>query len=238
VKETVVSMKITWDLVVKKEIEPFSTGIGIIKDVLVVNQAESLSKIKNKVFESIKKKYTIDGIKDTPIVNAYRKFYWKYLNIDPTKTRPSGEALARRVLKNQKIPIISNIVYAINLASVQTQLSYSGFDLDKVKGTLIIRYAKLEERFQGIGTRHRILAGNELLLADAEKILCIYAYGDADATKITSNTKNILLVSYGVPKISSEMLKKGIELGLNYIHEAGGGEIEKIIVTRSAPLEP
>ncbi|MFX1293956.1 MAG: B3/4 domain-containing protein [Promethearchaeota archaeon] len=230
-------MEVKWDPKVIEEIEPFFIGLGIIKNVEVNNQIKYLDSIKKEVFEYIENNYTIDDIKDTSVVKAYRKFYWKYLDIDPTKIRPSGEALARRVIKKQRIPIISNIVYAINLASIQTQLSYSGFDWTKVKPPLIIRYAKPKEAFQGIGTRYRILSGKELLLADREKILCIYAYGDADATKITINTKNILLVTYGVPNISCDILKNGIKLGLKYIQETGGGKIEEINVTTSAPQE-
>ena len=231
-------MDIMWDPAVIKKIEPFSLGLGMIKNVKVVKQAENLEQIRENVFKTVKNEFNIEGIKDTPVVKAYRKFYWQYLDIDPTKIRPSGEALARRVLKGQEIPIINNIVYSINLASIQTQLSYSGFDLGKVKPPLEIRYAQQDEAFQGIGTRHRVLAGNELLLGDAEKILCIYAYGDADATKITASTKDILLVTYGVPDISTEVLKNGIENGLKYIQETGGGKIEKIEVSTSAHPEP
>ncbi len=230
-------MEVTWDSRVRQEIEPFGLGIGLIKDVRVLDKPKGLELIKEEVFESIREKFTIAGIKETPVVKAYRKFYWKYLNIDPTKTRPSGEALARRVLKKQKIPIISNIVFAINLASIRTQLSFSGFDLNAIEGNLVIRYAKSTEEFQGIGTRHRILTGKELILADKKKILCIYAYGDADATKITGKTRDILLVDYGAPQISRELLEKGIKIGLDYIQETAGGIIGEI-TTKSVHPAP
>ncbi|NVM52765.1 MAG: hypothetical protein HWN66_03595 [Candidatus Helarchaeota archaeon] len=230
-------MDVIWDPVVKKRIEPFSIGIGTIKNIEVVNQARGLDLIRKRIFENIKNNFTIENIKDSSIVKVYRKFYWQYLNIDPTKIRPSGEALVRRVLNNQKIPIINNIVYSINLVSIQTQLSFSGFDFSKVKPPFKIRYAQPEEVFQGIGTRHRILTGNELLLADTEKVLCIYAYGDGDETKITTKTTNILLVDYGVPNISADILENGIKSGLNYIQETGGGEIGEIKITKSVHQE-
>lgn len=231
-------MEITWEQAVVKKVEPFSLGIGIIRNVVIKKDAEGLDSIKEEVFEYIRNNFSIENIKDTPIVKAYRKFSWQYLNIDPTKIRPSGEALARRVLKAQKIPIINSIVYAINLASIKTQLSFSGFNFGVVKLPLIIRYPSMGEEFQGIGSRHRILTGNELLLADSEKILCIYAYGDGDVTKLTTKTRDILLVTYGLPNISDDVLKSGIELGLNYIQKAGGGEIEKVEVRKSVHPEP
>jgi DNA/RNA-binding domain of Phe-tRNA-synthetase-like protein len=229
-------MEVMWDPRVRREIEPFALGLGLIKDIQVSDKPKGLEFIKKEVFESIRENFTIVGIKETPVVKAYRKFYWKYLNIDPTKTRPSGEALARRVLKKQKIPIISNIVFAINLASIRTQLSFSGFDLNAIEGDLVIRYAKSNEEFQGIGTRHRILTGKELLLADEMKILCIYAYGDADATRITEETRDILLVDYGAPQISRKLLEKGIKIGLNYIQATAGGVIGEVTTKSVHPV--
>ncbi|MHA1264801.1 MAG: B3/B4 domain-containing protein [Candidatus Helarchaeota archaeon] len=231
-------MKVNWDPAVQQQIEPFSLGLGIIKAVKVLNEPKNLEAIKEKVFNDIRENFTIENIKNTAVVSAYRQFYWKYLSIDPTKIRPSGEALVRRVLKRQKVPIINNIVYGINLASIETQLSFSGFDLDKVTPPLEIRYARTGEFFQGIGTRSRKLQGNELLLSDSEKILCIYAYGDADITKVEGTTKNILLVTYGVPKIEENILRRGIEIGLDYIQQTAGGFKEDIEINKSSHQGP
>lgn len=225
--------KILWDTTVKQKIEPFSLGIGIIKDITVQKSAKELEMSKKEIYQEIRNDFSIENIKENSVIKAYRKFSWKYLNIDPTKTRPSGEALVRRVLKDQSIPIINNIVYSINLASIQTRLSFSGFNLQKVKDPLIIRFARQDEEFQGLGTRYRRLTGNELLLGDTEKILCIYAYGDSDVTKITVETKEILLVAYGVPEISDEILETGIRVAGKFIQKTGGGKMERIFVTKS-----
>ena len=134
--------------------------------------------------------------------------------------------------------MIYNLVFSINLASIATQLAFSGFNFQRVIPPLEVRFAKPKEEFQGLGTRHRVLEGNELLLADSEKILCIYAYGDADSTKITKETKEILLIAYGVPGISQDILEHGIRLGLSYIKEAGGGEVEGVSVTTGVHQGP
>jgi DNA/RNA-binding domain of Phe-tRNA-synthetase-like protein len=230
-------MEVVWNRSVKANIESLALGMGIIKNVKVSTDTNELDFVKNKIFQDIKNHFNIDEIKDATIVKAYRNFYWQFLNIDPTKIRPSGEALTRRVLKNQDIPIINNVVYAINLASIQTQLSFSGFDLSKIIPPLIVRYANPQESFQGIGSRSRILNGTELLLSDAKKILCIYAYGDALETTVSLNTKDILLVNYGAPNISSEILEQGIQTCLTYIQKGAGGEIGKILVSRSVLQE-
>jgi len=102
----VVIMEIFWDTTVKQKIESLALGIGIIKNVRVSNDTAELDCLRNKIFQNIKKNTSIDEIKNSAIVKVYRTFYWQNLGIDPTKIRPSGEALTRRVLKNQEIPII------------------------------------------------------------------------------------------------------------------------------------
>lgn len=230
-------MKIIWDSAVLERIEPFFIGWGIIKNVTILKDAKALDGLREEVYSNLICKFKIDDIKDIPVVRTYRKFSWQYLNIDPTKVRPSGEALARRVIKGQNIPIINSVVYAINLASIETQLSFSGFDLQRIIPPLIVRYAEVGEKFRGLGTRNRVLTGNELLLADREKILCIYAYGDGDTTKITLETNDILLITYGVPNIGAGILMRGVEIGLKYIKEVGGGEIYGIEVNKSVHQE-
>ena len=66
----------------------------------------------------INNQYTIENIKEDLIIAAYRSFYWKHLKIDPTKIRPSGEALVRRILQGKKLPKISYFVDAYNWGSV------------------------------------------------------------------------------------------------------------------------
>ena len=40
----------------------------------------------NPETKRINEEYTIENIKEDPIIAAYRKFYWTHLKIDPTKT--------------------------------------------------------------------------------------------------------------------------------------------------------
>lgn len=81
------------------------------------------------MYKEVKTKYDVETLKDEPTVRAYRDLYWR-LGIDPTKTRPSGESLLRRVLHGNELPNTSTVVDAYNLASMKTIIPISGFDLD------------------------------------------------------------------------------------------------------------
>jgi DNA/RNA-binding domain of Phe-tRNA-synthetase-like protein len=216
-----------WDKEVTSRFSQLSLGIGVIRNVKIEKTNEKIQKLRQKVFDEVKNLYQIELLKDHPTVRAYRDLYWT-LGIDPTKTRPSGEALLRRVLRGDEIPKISNVVDAYNLASLKTIIPMSGFDFDTITLPLHVRFSNENDVFQGIGAQAQTKLENKILvLSDKTRIVCIYPYRDADATKITGKTRNVLLIGYGAPKIQSTQLLDAVELALSYVNIVSGGKIER-----------
>lgn len=139
-------------------------------------------------------------------MRAYRNLHWS-LGIDPTKTRPSGEASLRRVLRGNDIPSISNVVDAYNLASLETIIPLSGFNQDLIVPPLEIRFSNEKDEFKGIGMHQPAKPIDRVLLvADKRQILCIYPYRDANATKISDKTRNMLIIGYSATGIDKTQL--------------------------------
>ncbi len=207
--------------------------IGIINQVHVEKENERILKLRKSVYEEVRSKYNIETLKDNPIVRAYRDFYWN-LDIDPTKTRPSGEALLRRVLHAKGLPHTSTVVDAYNLASMKTIIPISGFDKDLLNLPFQTLFAKNGETFTGIGMNKPLtLTDRMLVLADEDQILCIYPYRDSDYTKITRQTRNVLVVGYGAPGITEQQLKETVETTISYIKLVSGGETGTIKVFKT-----
>ena len=68
---------------------------------------------------------------------AVRTMY-KRVGIDPTKTRPSSEALLRRVRKGDPLPRINSLVDICNWCSFEFQLPYGLYDAAKIRGDVIV----------------------------------------------------------------------------------------------------
>jgi DNA/RNA-binding domain of Phe-tRNA-synthetase-like protein len=219
-------INVKWASEVSAKFPELSICIGIINNVKVERENAQIKRLKKSVYEEVRAKYTIETLKDNPTVRAYRDFYWR-LGIDPTKTRPSGEALLRRVLHGDELPRISTVVDAYNLASMKTIIPISGFDKERLNPSFQIRFAKSGETFMGIGMdKATALTGNMLVLADEKQVLSIYPYRDSDHTKITEETRDVLIIGYGAPEITREQLREAVETTLSYIKLVSGGEIE------------
>ncbi len=122
-----------------------------------------------------------------PIERA-RELYRRF-GTDPTRMRPSSEALLRRLKKGDGLPRINSLVDVANAMSVQLQVPVGLYDLGKVKGDeLVIRLGREGETYEGIG-KEKVNVGGRLCVADAEGA-CGNPSADSARTMITTSTES------------------------------------------------
>ncbi|MCX8191793.1 MAG: phenylalanine--tRNA ligase beta subunit-related protein [Nitrososphaerales archaeon] len=178
-----------------------------------------LEEFKEQVYKRVREEYTLEGLKDIKIFRLYRDFFWK-IGIDPTKIRPAAEALIRRILGGKGIPQINTVVDTYNLVSINTGIALAAFDMSKLKGDLRMRFARPNERFLGIGMdQPMVLKGCEVVVTDEDNLIAIYPYRDADFSKVTEETRDVLFMVCGVPGIDEEKLEGARRLVLDYINK-------------------
>ncbi|MEM2906531.1 MAG: phenylalanine--tRNA ligase beta subunit-related protein [Candidatus Odinarchaeota archaeon] len=217
-----------WDSKVKSQHPNLSICACIINNVKNTEHPPILEDIKQTVIKKIHANYTLENIKDESTTRRYRDFYWR-LGIDPTKIRPAGEALVRRILANKPFPRISPAVDAYNLASVETLVALSGYDYSKILFPLTVRLASVKDVFQGIGMdKTENLQGNEIVVCDREKIICVYPYRDSELSKIDPQTSKILILGYSVPGLDLDTITRAVQKACENIKLVCGGEIEYI----------
>jgi len=68
------------------------------------------------------------------------------------------------------------------------------------------------------------LEGREVVISDDQKLVAIYPHRDADRSKVTEKTRNILLLVCGVPGITPDMLAGAATVAIEYITRFCGGE--------------
>jgi DNA/RNA-binding domain of Phe-tRNA-synthetase-like protein len=195
-----------------------------IEGLHVHKRDSELEKFKVEVMRQVRDDYSLDSVKDQPTFRAYRDFFWS-IKIDPTKIRPAAEALIRRILAGKTLPCINTLVDAYNLASIKSRIALATFDADKLEGDLLMRFAEEGEQFYGIGMeKPLILKGGEIVVSDSDELVAVYPYRDADNTKVTDKTKNIVVVVCGVPGIPKSDLEVAFQVAVEYITRFCGGK--------------
>jgi len=187
-----------------KELTPnFYVG-GLVLNVKVLENEElneEISNLENMIFS----KYDISEIINIPVIKDGRNAYKKY-GKDPSRYRLATESLFRRLSKGNKLYKINNIVDTGNVLSILTKKSIAVLDYNKIIGDVFIRLGNDEDIYNGIG-RGKLNISNIPLYEDD-----ISPFGsctsDTDRTKITSETKKILvfIISFsGKENLEDEM---------------------------------
>jgi DNA/RNA-binding domain of Phe-tRNA-synthetase-like protein len=136
-------------------------------------------------------------------VPAVRTMY-KRVGLDPTKTRPSSEALLRRVRKGDPLPRINSLVDVCNWCSLEFQLPYGLYDAAHVEGDIELRLGRQGESYAGIRKDDVHVAGR-LTLADARG-----PFGnptsDSARTMVTTSTVSAIVVVFAPAQIEPRRL--------------------------------
>ena len=145
---------------------------------------------------------------DIPGVAETRALFHE-LHIDPTKTRPSSEALLRRVLQGKGLPRVNLAVDVCNLSSLEHQLPLGLYDRELVRGPVRVRLGQEGEGYAGIRKQRVNLAGR-LLLADDEGPFGAPT-SDSGRTAVSSRTRRLLVVLFCPVERSDRHLSGALE---------------------------
>jgi DNA/RNA-binding domain of Phe-tRNA-synthetase-like protein len=136
---------------------------------------------------------TLEDIHGLTAIRATRAAY-RACGKEPSRYRPSAEALLRRVVTGKGLYEINALVDLLNWISISSGYSIGGFDLDKVQGPVSLGIGKAGEPFQAIG-RGALNIECLPVLRDAAG-----AFGtptsDSERTAVTTQTKNFWMVFY------------------------------------------
>jgi DNA/RNA-binding domain of Phe-tRNA-synthetase-like protein len=155
-----------------------------------------------------------------PEREAVRAMYRK-VGLDPTKRRPSSEALLRRVLRGDALPRVNVLVDVCNWCSLELQLPYGVYDAAHLSGDVELRLGEAGEEYPGI-RKDAVHVGGRLTLADA---LGPFGNPSADSarTMVTQATTAALVVIYAPAGLPSATLAAALALTAGRILEFAGG---------------
>jgi DNA/RNA-binding domain of Phe-tRNA-synthetase-like protein len=135
---------------------------------------------------------------------------YKRVGIDPTKTRPSSEALLRRVRKGDPLPRINSMVDVCNWCSFEFQLPYGLYDAGHIEGDVMLRIGVEGESYPGI-RKDDVHVGGRITLADSAG-----PFGnptsDSARTMVTPATTRALLVVFAPRDLETKRLTQVLDV--------------------------
>ncbi len=199
---------------------PKFAGAAVCATVKNTAFCEDLWKKIDEFTVRYRETYTTDSIKDMPTIRATREAY-KKCGKDPSRYRPSGEALCRRILRGIPLYQIDTLVDLINLVSIRTGYSIGGFDADKIAGdTLVLGIGKAGEPYEGIGRGELNIEGMPVYRDEIGGIGT--PTSDHERTKLGLETTHLLTIINGYS--GSEGLSEAAEYMKELLQEFASAE--------------
>ncbi len=168
-------------------------GLLTLSGVTVREREPLLDAEVDRLCSSLRERYGQGPSSQVPGAEDARALY-KALGLDPTKTRPSSESLARRALKGETLYRINTLVDALNLVSLREQLSFGLYDLANVCPPVTLRKGRPGEEYEGIRKGAVHVEGRPVLVDAAGPFG--NPTSDSLRTSITLATRDALVVAY------------------------------------------
>ncbi|MBV9228574.1 MAG: hypothetical protein JOZ18_04605 [Chloroflexi bacterium] len=219
-------MLLALDSGLKTRIPGVTFGIVTINGVGVRESDDVLWGQVEALCQHLAHEYALDRLSENERIAAVRGLQ-KSFGFDPTRYRPSSEALLRRVLKGQGLYQINTAVDINNLCSLEFLLPMCIYDLRHVKGQVRVRIGEPGEAYPGIG-RQVFQAEQKVIIADDNGIMGS-TVSDSERTKVTTETTDIFLAIYAPAGSDPRTIQQFAALAGQRMVEFNGGQVSNVL---------
>jgi len=152
------------------------------------------------------------------------------VGVNPRREQPSVERLLTVALKRGDLPAVNSLVDAYNLVSVRTLCSLGAHDLDALTLPATLRMLTGDESFTPLGSSEAVpVTPGEFGYVDASgHVLCRLDLLQADFSKVTTATRNALLIIEGTTAHPAEAFSQAFAGAIELITAHCGGTADVI----------
>ncbi len=174
--------------------------------------------------EEYRNKYTGTAIGEVAGISRARDLF-KMIGIDPTKRRPSSEALLRRGLRGQGYSAINLLVDIGNWCSLEFLLPICVYDAASIIGTITGRIGKEGDGYIAIDENYLDLH-NRYLIGDEQGAIGS-PIKDSLRTRVTETTEEAVLLIYAPGYLGDGELTKNLDIFIERVLKHCGGTLLK-----------
>jgi DNA/RNA-binding domain of Phe-tRNA-synthetase-like protein len=178
---------------IRIELPAVRLGVVEADDLAVSPAGGELQAVVDDACDRRRREFTLENLAQAEPIRAVRAMF-RHWGIDPSKYRPSSEALLRRVVQGRGLYRVSNVVDIGNLGSVETGWPYGCYDREKITTPIVFRQGQPGERYERVGKQIWHL-GDRPVLADSEGPFGS-PISDSTRSMITEATRSALIVIY------------------------------------------
>ena len=155
----------------------------------------------------------------------------KTIGSDPRRHPPSTEKLLQYARTRCTLPAINNLVDCYNLISLQSLCSLGAHDLDRVSLPVRLQQFTSEQTFVPLGNPEpqTVLCGEFGYVDQQERVLCRRDSLQADFSKVTTDTRSVILIVEATDTTSSAALTQLLQRAADDVQKQCGGSVVQLV---------
>ena len=222
-------MKIDISKEIFEKFPGLNLGVVIAKNIQNSEGNSEIIELLRCAEEKVRDEFVPGELAQHPKLAPWRQAYSSF-GAKPKKYKCSIEALIRRVLNDEALPDINNLVNLYNYLSLKHVLPMGGDDLDNVEGNIHLKIADGSETFIALNSDEvKNPKQGEVVYADNNEILCRrWNWRECEKTKLTSESKNIIIYAEGLPPVTQDEVESAVKEIAEDVKKFLGGENAKV----------
>lgn len=214
-------MEITFSTILNDQIPHFKAGI-ITYTNLTVGPSPQMLKGRLQLFQEslffdLQEK-ELTGFKS---IKEWREIF-KYAGTDPSRYRPSVEALYRRIKKQNYLPSVHSALDLNNFFSLRFETPIGIYDSKNISGDVSITIGEADNEYMGLNGRINSMKN----LITAVDVVGPFGspFVDSERTKVTEETQQALQIIYFGLSITNEEANRQTRALMDMFLQIHGGE--------------
>jgi DNA/RNA-binding domain of Phe-tRNA-synthetase-like protein len=200
-------------------------GAIIFRTVHIADASPALRAEISHAAEAVRHEHADPAsVRAIPEVAAFQAIL-REVAANPRRDPPSVDRLLTTAIKRGHLPAINSLVDAYNLVSLRTLCSLGAHDLDVIALPVELRLFNGRETFVPLGREgsEKVRAGEFGYVDAADRVLCRLDVRQAEFSKVTADTENVLLIIEGTASHAPETIRRAFAETIDLVtHHCGG----------------
>ena len=206
-------------------------GAILFRDLRVSPSSASLREAIDDAAQRVHDTFTDRrSIRSHPGLQRIREIL-KTIGSDPRRHPPSTEKLLQYARTRCTLPIINNLVDCYNLISLQSLCSLGAHDLERIALPVRLQQFTSEQTFVPLGNPEpqTVLCGEFGYVDQQERVLCRLDSLQADFSKVTTDTRSVILIVEATDTTSSAALTQLLQRAADDVQKHCGGTVVQLV---------
>ena len=209
------------------ELPDVRLGVIEAEEVCVAPAGAELAREMDATCERLRSELTLERVAELESIRGVRAMFRAW-GVDPSRYRPSAEALLRRVVQGKGLYRVSNVVDINNLGSIETGWPYGSYNRAAIEPPVALRLGATGEKYEGIGKQTWHLERRPVL-ADRRGPFGS-PISDSTRTMITESVSAVLAVIFAPAQSDAASLEQAVERHARRLERFAGARVARAAV--------